>query len=238
MQNDVKSGQASANWGVIFDVDGTMVDNAQYHEGAWTELGVRYGKSITAEFYREHIHAHTNDSIVRTLFGDVSSEQIAKISDEKEIIYRASFGPVIKEIGGLTNLFKALKNDAVPCGAASNSPEANVDMVLDELNLRQYLDVVINNDQVERGKPDPEILLAAAAGLGIQPERCVVFEDSISGFKAARCAKMPCIAITARSDTQIHEFIAGPRAYKDFTTITLQELKALVDNIDIAFTGA
>ncbi|MHC4214445.1 MAG: HAD hydrolase-like protein, partial [Planctomycetota bacterium] len=72
MQNDIKSGQASANWGVIFDVDGTMVDNAQYHQGAWTELGVRYGKSITTEFYQEHIHAHTNDSIVRILFGDVS----------------------------------------------------------------------------------------------------------------------------------------------------------------------
>ena len=102
-------------------------------------------------------------------------------------------------------------------------------MVLDELNLRQYLDVVINNDQVERGKPDPEIFLTAAAGLGIQPERCVVFEDSISGFEAARRAKMPCIAITARPDRQILEFIAGPRTYKDFTTITIQELKALAD---------
>jgi beta-phosphoglucomutase family hydrolase len=227
-----------AHWGVIFDVDGTMVDNAQYHQAAWTELGARYGKSITSQFYQEHIHAHTNDSIVRTLFGDVSSEQIAKISNEKEIIYRASFRPAIKEIPGLTNLLKALKNDAVPCAAASNSPEANVDMVLDELNLSQYLDVVINNDQVERGKPDPEIFLTAAVGLHIQPQRCVVFEDSISGFKAARRAKMPCIAITARHDNQIHKLIAPPRAYKDFTTITLQELKALADNIDIAFTGA
>ena len=215
-----------------------MVDNAQYHQAAWTELGARYGKSITSQFYREHIHAHTNDSIVRTLFGDVSNKQIAKISNEKEIIYRASFRPALKEIPGLTNLLKALKNDAVPCGAASNSPQANVDMVLDELNLRQYLDVVINNDQVERGKPDPEILLTAAAGLGIQTERCVVFEDSISGFKAARRAKMPCIAITPRPDRQILEFIAGPRTYRDFTTITLAQLKALVDNIDIAFTGA
>ena len=217
-----------AHWGVIFDVDGTMVDNAQYHQAAWTQLGARYNKTITSEFYQEHIHAQTNQSIVRAIFGDVSDEAIAKISSEKEIIYRASFRPVLKEIPGLTNLLKALKNDAVPCGAASNSPEANVDMVLDELNLRQYLDVVINNDQVERGKPDPEIFLTAAAGLHIQPQRCVVFEDSISGFKAARRAKMPCIAITARSDNQIHEFIASGPAHADFTTITSVDIEPLV----------
>jgi len=228
MQNDVKSGRAWADWGVIFDVDGTMVDNAEYHQAAWTELGARYNKSVTNGFYREYIHAHTNDSIVRTLFGDVSREQIAKISNEKEIIYRVSFRPVIKEIVGLTELLKALGAEAVPCAAASNSPKANVDMVLDKLNIRNYFDVVINNEQVERGKPDPEILLAAAAKLGLRPDKCVVFEDSISGFKAARRARMSCIAITAGADNQTLEFIAGRPAHKDFTAITLADLKAMV----------
>lgn len=217
-----------ADWGVIFDVDGTMVDNAEYHQAAWAELCARYNKTITGEFYGEYIHAHTNDSIVRTLFGDVSSEMIAKISNEKEIIYRGFFRPVIKEIAGLTNLLKALRAEDVPCAAASNSPEENVDMVLDELDVRKYFDVVINNDQVARGKPDPEVLLAAASKSGLRPDKCVVFEDSISGFEAARRAKMPCIAITAGADNQTLEFIAGRPAHKDFTAITLPELKAMV----------
>ena len=228
MQNDVKSGQASAGWGVILDVDGTMVDNAQYHQAAWTQLGAQYGKSITSQFYQEYIHAHTNESIVRTLFGDVSDEMIAKVSNEKEIIYRESFRPVIKEIAGLTDLLKALKCKAVPCAAASNSPKANVDMVLDELNIRQYFEVVINNDQVARGKPDPEILLTAAAKLGLKPAKCVVFEDSASGFKAAQRAQMPYIAITAGVDGEILEFISGHRAYKDFATITPVDIEAMV----------
>jgi len=228
MQNAVKSGKACTGWGVIFDVDGTMVDNAEYHQTAWVELGARYNKTITTEFYREHIHAHTNDSIVRTLFGDVSSEQIARIGNEKEIIYRESFRPVIKEIVGLTDLLQALRAEDVPCAAASNSPKENVDMVLDGLNLRQYFDVVINNDEVTRGKPDPEVLLTAAAKSGLRPGKCVVFEDSISGFEAARRAKMACIAITAGADNQTLEFIAGRGAHKDFTAITLADLKAMV----------
>jgi beta-phosphoglucomutase-like phosphatase (HAD superfamily) len=112
MQNDVKSGHPSADWGVIFDVDGTMVDNAEYHRAAWIQLGAQYGKSITSQFYREHIHAHTNDSIVRTLFGNVSGEMIAKISNEKEI-------------AGLSDLLKALKCKAVLCAAASGFKASN-----------------------------------------------------------------------------------------------------------------
>ncbi len=228
MQNNIKSGKPSTGWGVIFDVDGTMVDNAEYHRAAWVELGARYNKTISSEFYQKRIHAQTNQSIVRVIFGDVSDEAIHKISSEKEIIYRESYRPVIKEIPGLTNLLKALRAEDVPCAAASNSPKENVDMVLDEIDIRKYFDVVINNDQVARGKPDPEVLLTAADNLGLQPGCCVVFEDSASGFKAARRAKMPCIAITAGADNQSLEFIAGRPAHKDFTAITLADLKAMV----------
>jgi len=228
MQNDIKSGKLSTGWGVIFDVDGTMVDNAEYHRAAWGELGARYNKTISSEFYQKRIHAHTNQSIVRAIFGDVSDEAIHKISSEKEIIYRESYRPVIKEIPGLTNLLKALRVEDVPCAAASNSPKENVNMVLDELDIRKYFDVVINNDEVRKGKPDPEVLLTAADNLGLQPGFCVVFEDSASGFEAARRAKMPCIAITAGADNQSIEFIAGRGAHKDFTAITLAELKAMV----------
>ncbi len=217
-----------AHWGVIFDVDGTMVDNGEYHQAAWVELGARYNKTITSEFYQEHIHAQTNQSIVRAVFGDVSDEAIAKISSEKEIIYRELYRPVIKEIAGLTDLLKALKDEAVPCAAASNSPKENVDMVLDELDIRHYFDVVINNDEVQKGKPDPEVLLAAAAKMGLRPGRCVVFEDSVSGFKAARRAWMPYIAITAGADEQTLEFISGHRAHRDFTTVTSVDIEPLV----------
>ncbi len=218
-----------ACWGVIFDVDGTMVDNTEYHRAAWVELGARYNKSITGEFYREHIHAQTNDSIVRAIFGNVSNETIDKISSEKELIYRESYRPVIKEICGLTNLLKSLKSEAVPCAAASNSPKGNVDMVLDELDIRRYFDVVINNDEVSKGKPDPEVLLTAAAQSGLPPEKCVVFEDSVSGFRAAANARMPFIAITAHTDPHILDFIANRPAHADFTKITLADIKAMAD---------
>ena len=218
------------NWAVIFDVDGTMVDNAKYHEQAWIELGRRHNLPITGQYYREHIHSRSNDKNIRKLFnGNATEEMVHKFSSEKEAIYRETFRPVIKEIPGLTDLLKALKKRSIRCAAASNSPQANVDMVIDELNIREYFDVIIDYTQVTNGKPDPEILHTAADNLAVPYEKCVVVEDSISGFKAAERAGMPYIVITAGADTEELKHAKTPGAiHNDFTTITPTKLQELV----------
>ncbi len=210
------------SWAVIFDVDGTMVDNVLYHERAWIELGRRYGFGITSEFYREKIHSKSNDKNVRTLIPGASIEQINSIAEEKEVIYRESYRPYIREIAGLRVLLESLFEAGVLMSAASNSPKGNVDMVIDELGIRDYFCTVIDRDQVSRGKPDPELFLRASEGMGVESERCVVFEDSISGFGAARAAGMGFIAITDGAD---NESLSGNEGalgvYRNFEGITV-----------------
>lgn len=220
-----------SDWAAIFDVDGTMVDNARYHEAAWVELGHRHGFGITPEFYRQHIHARSNDRNIRTLLGESASEtDIQRLGDEKEQIYRDRFGPVMKEIPGLTNLLKALSTEGVACGAASNSPKANVDMVLDGLEIRRYFRAVIDRDMIRVGKPDPEMLLRVSAELSIKPERCVVLEDSASGFLAAQRAGMPCIAISQGADPADIRSADYPVAiHADFTELSPTLLRSIVN---------
>lgn len=215
---------------MIFDVDGTMVDNAAYHENAWVELGRRYGLGITSEFYRANIHSRSNDKNVQVLFADrATPEMIEVISEEKETIYRESFRPVIKEIAGLEDFLQALRAEGVRCAAASNSPRGNVDMVLDELDIRKYFDAVINRDMVSVGKPDPEIFLKAAHGMGIAASRCVVVEDSVSGFKAADNAAMAYIVITAGAEAEELQYATTARAmYEDYRTVSPASLAELV----------
>ncbi|HPD46592.1 MAG TPA: HAD family phosphatase [Anaerohalosphaeraceae bacterium] len=220
-----------ARWGVIFDVDGTMVDNAAFHEKAWIELGRRYGLPITREYYRTHIHARSNDRNVQGLLGGKATpEQIRRLSDEKEAIYRDSFRPMIREIPGLTAVLRALHAAGIPCAAASNSPRENVDMVLDELGIRQYFDVAVDRDQISHGKPDPEILLTAADKAGLPPERCIVVEDSSSGFKAAENAGMKYIVITAGADPEeLKHAVRASAVYRDYTELSVADLAALLD---------
>jgi len=218
--------QNNDNWGAIFDVDGTLVNNTAFHRQAWLDLCDRYGIAMTPEAYHEKIHARSNDKIVPNLFGpEVDTAFIRKIEIEKETLYQDSFRPVMRETPGLTALLSALKAAGIPCCAASNSPKTNVDFVLDGLDLRRFFSVVLCRDDVAVGKPNPEILLKSAAGLNLPPHRCLVFEDSSSGFAAARTAQMPYIAITCGTDpVELAQACDAYALYTDFTTITLDNL--------------
>ena len=224
--------QNCKNWGVVFDIDGTMVNNTPYHRQAWFDLCKRYGIKLDHESYHEKIHARSNDKIVPNLFGpDVDDAFIRKIEHEKESLYRETFRPIMKETPGLVDLLKTLQDNHIPCAAASNSPKANVDFILDELGVRDYFAAVTYRDLVKVGKPNPELFLKVATGLDIAPEKCLVFEDSASGFKAARAAKMPYIAITYGADphelTEAHDAAA---VYQDFTDITFDRLADLINS--------
>ena len=198
---------------------------------AWVELGRRHGFDITEEFYRRHIHARSNDRNIRTLLGESACEaDIRRLGDEKEHIYRDTFRPAMKEIPGLTHLLAALSADGFACAAASNSPKANVDMVLDGLEIRRYFRAVVDRDMIRIGKPDPEIFLRVCEDLSIDPRRCVVLEDSTSGFLAARRAGMPCIAIAHGADPEdIRSAENLAAVHQDFTTLSPSALRNLVN---------
>ena len=225
-----KAPQPDPGFAAVFDVDGTMVDNAAFHQAAWSELCRRHGKPITGEYYTTHIHARSNELIVPTLFGQgCSPDFIAEISREKERLYRDIYSPVIREVPGLTTLLAALQKRGVPCAAASNSPKANVDMVLDLLRIRPHFQVVVDREQVTRGKPHPDLLLAAARGLGFPPKKCIVFEDSAPGFAAADNAGMPYIAITAGAcPEELKHATTAKATHADFTSVDPDSLSRIV----------
>jgi beta-phosphoglucomutase len=211
------------SFAVLFDVDGTMVNNTAYHREAWMETTRRLGLNFTTRDYHEKIHARSNDKIVRNLFDNPSEEMIQKIADEKEVFYRSNYAPHLKEIPGLLQFLMELEKAGIACGAVSNSPQENVDFVLDGLNLRRFFKVAINRDMVKVGKPDPEGLLRAAKELRYPPEQCIVFDDSASGFRACRNAKMKYIAITAATDPiDLAETRDAVAIFNDFTTITVK----------------
>jgi HAD superfamily hydrolase (TIGR01509 family) len=220
------------HWGVIFDVDGTMVNNTPYHRAAWFELCRQYGIPMDHVSYHEKIHARSNDRIVPNLFGpDVDEPFIRRIEAEKESLYRQTFRPVMKETPGLTALLDQLYDKDIPCAAATNSPKENVDFVLDELGIRKFFTAVAYRDLVKVGKPDPELFLKTAELMGIPQQKCLVFEDSASGFKAARAAGMRYIAITLGADphelTEAHDAAA---VCEDFSGIRIEKLVELMSS--------
>lgn len=218
-------------WAVIFDVDGTMVDNHAYHEEAWLELGRRRGLPITRDYYRTRIHSNTNDAITRGLLGEDSDPALrTAIAAEKESLYREIYRPRLQPLPGLLTWLQMLATAGIPCAVASNSPAGNVDLVLDVLKLRAQFEVAITGDDLARGKPAPDIFLLAAQRLGVTPARCLVFEDSTAGFTAAQHAGMRYVAICADSTAPTAPPAAAQAALvvPDFAGLTLPRAEALL----------
>ncbi len=210
--------------GVIFDIDGTSVDNHAHHEEAWLVWGERNNKPIARDYYREHLYARTNAQIFRTLYGDsITDAEIARGAEDKEAIYRELYGPVMAPMPGLVELLTALNAEGIPCAAASNANRINVDFVVDGLNLRRFFKAVLACEDVAHGKPDPEILLLAASQMGVAPAHCKIFEDSAAGFEAARRAGMACIAITGHSRAaDLPPYVRAH--YQDFRGLTVADV--------------
>jgi len=210
----------------VFDVDGTMVDNHAWHQAGWIELGRRRGLPIDADYYRTHIHSKDNEvilGIMRRNFGMPGLGQ--DIADEKEAIYRELYRPVLKPMAGLTEFLDQLRAWGTPCAVASNAPEPNARMILEVLGIEDLFSAVVTPGPNLPGKPKPDIFLAAAAVLGLPPGRCVVFEDSYSGFLAAEAAGMPCVAILHGASPVSLPYAGRTQArHKDFTTVHLPEL--------------
>ena len=213
-------------WAAIFDVDGTMVDNRRFHEAAWLELGRRRGMPITSEFYRERIHSRSNAETAGLLLGpDADRDAAAALSAEKEALYRDLYLPEIQEIPGLTELLTKLAEAGIPCAAVSNSPPANVAMVIDELGIRARFACILDCTQAARGKPAPDLFLQAAKQIGIPIRHCLVLEDSVSGFAAAEAAGAPYVVVKSGSDPSELVHAHRPAAMvTDFTELSVEKM--------------
>jgi beta-phosphoglucomutase family hydrolase len=179
----------------IFDVDGVIVDSNPVHLQVWREYLQRHG--LAADWtLPERMYGLRNDEIVRDLIGgDLTPEETAAHGAAKEALYREVMRPQLPRrlVPGVVDFLR--KHRAISMGVASNAEPANVDFILDEGGLRDYFSVVVDGHQVERPKPDPGIFLRTAELLKVPPERCVVFEDSWAGVRAAREAGARVVAL-------------------------------------------
>ncbi len=181
---------------VIFDLDGVIVDTTDYHFQAWQKALAEFGLEMSEEQFRSTFGMR-NQEILRTLFGSkLSSEQIEEIGRRKEAIYRELVHRHITPMPGLLRLIQELKARRFRIAVATSTPRANASLILKALKLEHELAALVTEEDVEEGKPDPEIFLKAAEKCLADPENCIVIEDSPAGIKAAKAAGMKAIALT------------------------------------------
>lgn len=211
--------------GVIFDMDGVLVDNRDAHIEAFEIICRKYGVPFDCEKFMPTF-GMTNDLILERLMPEViKTTDWKKIAVEKENIYREIFERTIAPAKGLVDFLNALKKEGYKTAVGSSGNTPNVNFVLDRCGIAGYFDAIANGDMITRGKPDPEVYLLAAKKLELAPGECIVVEDAPVGIRAARSAGESVVAIAStfrREDLSDYDILID-----DFTQITPEDIRNL-----------
>lgn len=168
-------------WGALFDLDGVLVDTEGIYTEFWHSVDVLYPTGV--DRFEYVIKGNTLESILSTYFKPADRPAILAMLAEHErtMVYRP--------FDGTQSFLDALRREEIPTAIVTSSSRLKMQNLFEALPwLAEAVDVIITGDDVVNSKPDPEGYNKAAARLGLEPERCVVFEDSLAGVEAGRRA--------------------------------------------------
>ena len=182
---------------VLWDLDGTIVDSAEYHWRAWRDTLALVNFPVTYEQFIQSF-GQKNDRILRRWLGDdTPADRIQQIGDAKELEYRRlAQEKGLVALPGAARWVARLHERGWRQAIASSAPRANVEVMLGVLGIDDDFDAIVAAEDVTAGKPDPQVFLKAAERLSVPAGRCVVVEDAGAGIEAARRAGMKSIGVS------------------------------------------
>jgi beta-phosphoglucomutase len=207
-------------YAVIWDVDGTLVDTAELHFQAWLALMRQVGKPFTrAEFAATF--GLRNPDILHRLFGiELTDKEVAELGARKEILYRgAAREHGVTLLPGARTLLEGVRTGGSKQAIGSSAPRENVELILRLTDTKQFFQAIVSVEDIQRGKPDPQVFQTAADKLGERYDDCLVLEDAVAGVQAAKAAGMKCIAVSSGGE---HSEAALLQAGADLTVASLE----------------
>ncbi len=211
-------GSCDGRLGVIFDMDGVLVDTGWAHRQAWYDLAADEGLAMSDEFFRRTFGMQ-NAAILPLLVPGISQPNMERLSDWKEQRYRDLVSARLELAPGAKALLADLKRHGFRLAIGSSAPPENLDVFWNRLALGEIFEARVTKEEVAESKPSPQTFLKAAGKLGLAPACCAVVEDAVQGVQAARAAGMPVVAVTTTRDRR-------DLAQADRVVDGLSELKA------------
>ncbi len=212
--------------GVIFDVDGVLVDSYTAHFHSWLALADECGcHRMTEDEFRATFGRTSRETIARLWPAEpMATDAIAELDDRKEELFRDMLRAHFQPIPGAADLIAMLKAAGFALAAGSSGPPDNVNLVLEQLQCRELFDAVVTGTDVAHGKPDPEVFVRCADLLELLPARCAVIEDAVVGVEAANRAGCTSIALVVEP-REIHPFRHANHIVRELSTLSPDVIK-------------
>jgi beta-phosphoglucomutase len=205
---------------VIFDMDGVLLDSGVHHRDAWRLLLEDLDLTPPAEFWRCTIGRPAEEAVALLLDRALTGAEAATLARRKREHYTRLAARGMLPVAGACGFVTELARQNVPRAVASSASREDVEAMLTEIGVRAHFEVVVTADDVRWGKPNPEVFLRAAAGLGQPAAACLVFEDAIVGVHAARNAGMRVIGLTTAHTARELVAAGAERAIPDFEVLS------------------
>jgi beta-phosphoglucomutase len=212
--------------GIIFDLDGVLIDSGEAHWQAWRALGERIGRPLRTEQFSATFGRRNEDCIYELFGPQADRAEALRLADWKESLYRDSFAKLVRPVAGAVELVRACFAAGVRVGIGSSAPRENLDLAVESLGIRPFVGASVSGNDVSHGKPDPQVFLRAAERVGVAPNGCVVVEDAPAGIAAAIAGGMIAVALVgshARS-----ELGAATTVIDHLSELTPARLRSLV----------
>ena len=201
----------------IFDMDGVLIDSGAHHRSAWQALIKEIGvEPADPDFWRFGIGRRSEDALPLMLGRAVPADELARLARRKRELYADFSRHGTQAVAGAVEFVGHLERLGVPRAVGTSATRPDVDALLGELGLLRRFQAVVSAEDVTRGKPDPQVYLEAARRLGVEPARCLVFEDSTSGIAAALAAGMRAVGVTTAHAPGELAAAGAERAIADF----------------------
>jgi len=188
----------------IFDLNGTMINDMEYHTLAWQQvINEDLKENLSYNFVKKEMYGK-NHEVLERIFGSdrFTAEEIKKLSFDKEKRYQETYFPKLELIKGLDDFLEKAKRHGILMAIGSAAISFNIDFVVDGLKIRNYFEAIVSADDVEKSKPDAETFLKSAERLNVKPADCIVFEDAPKGVESAFNAGMKCIVLLTTHDLE------------------------------------
>ena len=184
---------------LIFDMDGTMIDSMPSHKRSWAEFAQRQGLEVDISDVMRRTTGRTGIECMRILFGrpDMGEDEAMAHVHVKEAVYRELFSPIFAEVAGFKAFFDHAHARGLKLGVGTAGDRHNQAFAYQHLQMKVAPLTTVGGDEGLPGKPEPAIFLEAARRMGVEPERCIVFEDAPLGIEAARRAGMRAVGIAS-----------------------------------------
>jgi beta-phosphoglucomutase len=209
--------------GVIFDMDGVVIDSHPVHKAAWRRFLASLGRQVNDDELDFVLDGRKKEDILRHFLGDLSPAQIRDYGHQKEMMFREE-ALAINLVEGVTSLLDQIQAARIPIALASSGSHRRVQYILDRLDLRRRFNTVVTGDDVLKGKPDPGIFVLAAQGLQCGHSAVLVVEDAVAGVQAAKRVGMKCLAIASNGRGQLLRDSGADMVVANFVGLSLESL--------------